>query len=453
MQPRITALLLLALLGGASALIHDAAHDKDPRRVYRIETFGFDAGGTAEIKVTGYKTYFHDDYVGEKQFGFIMRRCETESQAVQEWETALQNDGACFFDDEGREEYDIVMDMSPKNGAESESEHAISHVFTDEEQGLYTLLFIRCSPEDESWPPTSYHMHIEFKNSDGFLSAGESPLPNLFFAIFVVFAFGLVAWIVLLRKAGRGQVHHIHHLMTVLLVLKTLSMLFESIRYHYIKTYGDGEGWDIVYYVFAFLKGVMLFVVILLIGTGWSFVKPFLNDREKKIVFVVLVMQVIDNIAMVVIEEASPGTRAYITWRDILHLVDILCCCAILFPIVWSIRHLRQAVAADGQAERSIAKLTLFRQFYIMVVTYVYFTRIVVYLLAATLPFHVLWMRYFFSEAATIAFYFITGWKFRPQEQNPYISVPHDDDDALEEFGLDDDGMEMTDQSELRVAV
>jgi hypothetical protein len=30
-------------------------------------------------------------------------------------------------------------------------------------------------------------------------------------------------------------------------------------------------------------------------------------------------------------------------WRDILHLVDIVCCCLVLFPIVWSIKQLRDA--------------------------------------------------------------------------------------------------------------
>jgi len=41
--------------------------------------------------------------------------------------------------------------------------------------------------------------------------------------------------------------------------------------------------------------------------------------------------------------------------------------------------------AAVLQAARNLEKLTLFRQFYIMVVVYIYFTRIVVYLLKVSL--------------------------------------------------------------------
>lgn len=81
-------------------------------------------------------------------------------------------------------------------------------------------------------------------------------------------------------------------MMTVLLVFKTLSMLFESIRYHYLRLTGAAEAWSIVYYLFAFLKGITLFVVVLLIGTGWSLIKPFLNDRDKRIIIIVLSLQV-----------------------------------------------------------------------------------------------------------------------------------------------------------------
>ena len=53
--------------------------------------------------------------------------------------------------------------------------------------------------------------------------------------------------------------------------------------------------------------------------------------------------QVCAEVAIVILDENTPASRSWFTWRDILHLVDIICCCAILFPIVWSIKHLREA--------------------------------------------------------------------------------------------------------------
>ena len=44
--------------------------------------------------------------------------------------------------------------------------------------------------------------------------------------------------------------------MAVLLIVKTMAMLFESIRYHFIATTGVGHEWSVIYYIFAFLKGV-----------------------------------------------------------------------------------------------------------------------------------------------------------------------------------------------------
>ena len=40
------------------------------------------------------------------------------------------------------------------------------------------------------------------------------------------------------------------------------------------------------------LKGMLLFTVIALIGTGWSIVRPFLTDRDKKIIIALLSLQV-----------------------------------------------------------------------------------------------------------------------------------------------------------------
>ena len=106
--------------------------------------------------------------------------------------------------------------------------------------------------------------------------------------------------------------------------------------------------------------------------------------------------QVFANIAIIIMDEESPSVKDWFTWRDVFHLVDIICCCAILFPIVWSIKHLREASQTDGKAARNLEKLQLFRQFYIMVVVYIYFTRIVVYLLRSTMEYQYEWV----SEAA-----------------------------------------------------
>ncbi len=50
-------------------------------------------------------------------------------------------------------------------------------------------------------------------------------------------------------------------------------------------------------------------------------------------------------------------------------------------------RHLQDSSQTDGKASISLEKLKLFRHFYIMVVCYIYFTRIIVYLLKMTVRF------------------------------------------------------------------
>jgi uncharacterized membrane protein YgcG len=95
---------------------------------------------------------------------------------------------------------------------------------------------------------------------------------------------------------------------------------------------------------------------------------------------------------------------------------------------------------ADGKAQHNLQKLQLFRQFYVMVVAYIYFTRIVVFLLAATIPFYLLWLGDMFTELATLLFFVVTGYKFKPARDNPYLPVSAEGDEGGE-YGLDDGGV------------
>jgi hypothetical protein len=51
-------------------------------------------------------------------------------------------------------------------------------------------------------------------------------------------------------------------------------------------------------------------------------------------------------------------------------------------------------------------------------------------------PFQYEWLNELFRELATIMFFIITGYKFKPAADNPYLRVPTDEDD--EEMEMDE---------------
>eukprot|EP00201_Polytomella_parva_P002302 CAMPEP_0175082742 /NCGR_PEP_ID=MMETSP0052_2-20121109/26936_1 /TAXON_ID=51329 ORGANISM="Polytomella parva, Strain SAG 63-3" /NCGR_SAMPLE_ID=MMETSP0052_2 /ASSEMBLY_ACC=CAM_ASM_000194 /LENGTH=278 /DNA_ID=CAMNT_0016353995 /DNA_START=309 /DNA_END=1145 /DNA_ORIENTATION=+ len=269
--------------------------------------------------------------------------------------------------------------------------------------------------------------NTDSKGKKDFLSVGETQLVFMYWVAFALFAGCACAWASLIRR-HRSKVHEIHILMLVLVVFKALTLLSQALMYHFIERSGRADGWNIAFYVFTFFRGILFFTVVVLIGNGWSYMRPFLGDREKRIIMIVLPLQIIANAAIIITEEESPALAEWFTWRDVLHLVDLVCCCAILFPIVWSIRHLREAAEASDKAAKSLETLTIFRQFYIMVVVYIYFTRIVVYLLRNTLEYEYTWVSEAASQGATLAFYVWTASKFKPNlTNNPYLKLEQND--------------------------
>ncbi|KAI7695679.1 hypothetical protein SSS_05942 [Sarcoptes scabiei] len=111
----------------------------------------------------------------------------------------------------------------------------------------------------------------------------------------------------------------------------------------------------------------------------------------------------------------------------------MICCGAILFPVIWSIRHLQEASTTDGKAVINLKKLILFRFFYIMIVFYIYFTRIIVYLVEITVPFNYLWLDAFFQHFATLIFFILTGYHFQPASSNPYYQLTQEEIEMDEE--------------------
>ncbi|XP_068067383.1 protein GPR107 isoform X1 [Anomalospiza imberbis] len=309
------------------------------------------------------------------------------------------------------------------------------NISSDKQEGLYSLYFHKCvgkkGPANDQLL-FSLDIDITEKNPESYLSAGEIPLPKLYISMALFFFLSGTVWIHILRKR-RNDVFKIHWLMAALPFTKSLSLVFHAIDYHYISSQGFPiEGWAVVYYITHLLKGALLFITIALIGTGWAFIKHILSDKDKKIFMIVIPLQVLANVAYIIIESTEEGTTEYGLWKEILFLVDLLCCGAILFPVVWSIRHLQEASATDGKAAINLAKLKLFRHYYVMIVCYIYFTRIIAILIKIAVPFQWKWLYQLLDEMATLVFFVLTGYKFRPASDNPYLQLSQDDEDDLE---------------------
>lgn len=419
---------VIIYVNSAAAKITKAKIRKDDRSlILMAEPFGFGQDGWINITVSNFALrQLYDVNKGRPvgrpnldRLGFFITTAAMEPQL----EVDLM-EGNCALD---AENVALTLMRFDELDAKSNSINLgfrLSETVQDYAGGEFSLFFANCEPNSAVDFNVIIALYNVRNSKKDFLPMGEDMLPIVYFTMFALFASLAGLWGYLVWSAKQNA-HKIHWIMLVLVILKTLTVLMQGGMYHAIGVSGHPEGWNVAYYIFTSMRGLLFFTVVILISTGWSYMKPFLADKEKNILMVVVPLQVFANVAIIVTDEFTPAAESWFTWRDILHLVDIVCCCAILFPIVWSIKHLRDASETDGKAARVLAKLTLFRQFYIMVVSYIYFTRIIVYLLESTLPYKNIWLSNLASELATLAFYVACGIKFRPLSAgtNPYFAL------------------------------
>jgi len=418
-------ILLLISISIASAEIRKSEIRSDDRPIIPLDEFGFTHSGRLELDASKIWLSNSNPDLDLSKVGFFLCTRDAWVHVIQQLE---EEEITCAL------QSDLVKHVFTFNNLKGGDKSRFSTVFTENDADQYSLVFANCLQQVKiSMDVRSAMYNLEGKKGGrDYLSAGRTVLPKVYF-LFSVIYFSLAAtWIYVLYKK-RLTVFAIHFFMLGVVVLKALNLLCEAEDKSYIKKTGTAHGWDVLFYIFNFLKGITLFTLIVLIGTGWSFLKPYLQDKEKKVLMIVIPLQVVANFAQVVIDETGPYGQDWVTWKQIFLLVDVVCCCAVLFPIVWSIKNLREAAKTDGKAAVNLVKLTLFRQYYIVVICYIYFTRVVVYALETITSYKYMWTSVVASELATLAFYLFTGYKFRPEVHNPYFVVDDEEEEAAAE--------------------
>ncbi|KAL6998289.1 Protein CANDIDATE G-PROTEIN COUPLED REPTOR 7 [Sarracenia purpurea var. burkii] len=437
LKMRFAALLAVSLfsflLSPCAAEIKKLKITDDARPMILFEKFGFTHTGHVIIAVSSVSVRSNLARPDPSRLGFFLLSEESLIQVLLELQ---QNPSFCVLDSRYISLLFTFRDLSPPPHTSFNQSYPVTA------PNEYSLFFSNCAPESQ----VTMDVRTEVYNLDSggvkdFLSAGLTHLPSIFFVFSLAYLGFLGVWIYICYTNKRS-VHRIHLLMAGLLLMKALNLICAAEDKHYVKVTGTPHGWDVLFYIFQFIRVVLLFTVIVLIGTGWSFLKPFLQEKEKKVLMIVIPLQVLANVASIVIGETGPFIKDWVTWNQVFLLVDIVCCCAIIFPIVWSIRSLRETSKTDGKAARNLAKLTLFRQFYIVVIGYLYFTRIVVFALKTIAAYKYQWVSNAAEEIASLAFYVVMFYMFRPVEKNEYFVLDEEEEEAAE-MALRDEEFEL----------
>ncbi|CAO3571244.1 unnamed protein product [Mortierella alpina] len=396
---------------------------EDQRGHVSISSFAFFPGGVLDINLRDLKV---EHYIGEDEsenrIGFLIQKGPSDANAV-DWEESCILDDEYFKEDieQGGSEF-IMLDTKSTT-------FQYHHEILQEEQNMWSILFVNCPRSIVSFKLTT----TEINPGNNYLSAGDIPLTKVYAASAVAYFAASVLWSAMLMKKDT-KVFWPHKLILVLAVMIGIQKTFQVLKVHYMSTGIDSEGWTVMFYIFAFLKGSLSILIITLIASGWMFIKPFLSQKDKKIILVIIPLQILSNVASTITNETAIGSINWAFWSQVFPMVDLISCIVILGVIIQTQRHLSEAAEAEGKVAENKIKYKLWGSFYLITVVYIYLTRILIQFLKVALPFqYVQWLVELLNEVITLGFYATIGWKFRPYANNPYTLLDEDEhDDDLE---------------------
>ncbi|KAI8136662.1 lung seven transmembrane receptor-domain-containing protein [Fennellomyces sp. T-0311] len=446
MKPFLLLLLVLLCCITANAVVPELIVTEDDRKAVQVASFGFLTGGQLSLNLQDFELSDPDD---PGMVAFYIRKArrilfdEDGNEDDPDEERSSPDRTACFLESSYvKDEVDDGTSVIEEIPIQSTAWQRSYQVGLNEE-GLWQVLFVNCK----------YHSTVSFRLSidqvnpgNNHLSAGDTPLPSVYGMSSAAYLVVALYWLSLLVFRKDTRVFRAHWLMLILVICMHIDKALHSAKFYYKKSGVLTEGWQIGFYLFACVKGILSILIIVLLASGWMFIKPFLSTKDKRVISVVVPLQVLANIASAIGSEAAVGSVDRSFWNMLLPIIDLAGCCIVLWTILQTRKHLGAGSSADGKEADLLNKYKLWSSFYIVTLVYVYVTRIIVQLLQASLPFrYVTWLGEAVNESATFLFYIYIGYKFRPYPNNPYVSVPADEEEEDLELrvGTDEGAMRL----------
>ncbi|KAM0024633.1 putative transmembrane protein GPR107/GPR108 [Helianthus debilis subsp. tardiflorus] len=415
----VTAFLIFFFLSAvpSTAEMKSIKIQSDNRPVILFQKFGFTNTGNITVVVSSVSVTSTLSIPDASLLGFFLL---SEQSLIDVLSELQQNPNFCLLDSKFISLLFTFKDLSPPPQSSFNRSYPVTYG-----AGEYSLFFVNCNHESfVTMDVRTELFNTDDKATNNYLSVGLTQLPSLYFIFSLFYLCFLGFWISVCFNNQRS-VHKVHILMGVLLTMKALSLFCAAEDKQYVKVTGMPHGWNVLFYIFQFISSVLFFAVIVLIGAGWLYLKPNLVGKEKMVLMIVITLQVLANVASIVIGETGPFIEDWVTWNQVFLLADFVCGCAAIFPIVWSIRSFSRT---DAKAARNLA---LFRLFCVVVVGYMLVTNIGVFALKTVTVYKQQWVDSATEEIASLVFCLVLFYMFRPVRESEYLVL--DDEGVYEE--------------------
>ncbi|KAL3835616.1 hypothetical protein ACJIZ3_010352 [Penstemon smallii] len=176
---------------------------------------------------------------------------------------------------------------------------------------LYYIFFLNCAKT------SSISMNVDLEtynikpNGDPYYTDEHfTNLPSTLFTFSFLFFVFLLIWLRLCIK-NKYFLHRIHILMALLLFFRFLDLFSYAKTQHVIRLTGLSHGWNVLWLVVYFVKNILFVNVIVLIGAGWSLLRPCLQEFHKYVLSIAVSLQILANLCFVLMRGFGPSNEHY----------------------------------------------------------------------------------------------------------------------------------------------
>lgn len=401
-------LLLLFLVSSSTAEIKTITITSDTRQLILFERFGFTYPGHVSIAVSSVSVAAPSPPPDPSSLGFFLITKESLLHAL----TGIKHSPSfCFLNSPYTERLFTFRNLSPPPAA------SFNRTFPVTISNEYSLYFANCAAGSSvTMTVNTKFYNLNRNGSPNYLSSGQTYLPSLFF-LFSIAYFSFLAFWLYLCHVTKHYLHWVHLFMALLLLAKALSLLFSAVDKYLVQVSGVSRGWDVLFFIFHSIRVVLFFTVVVLVGTRWTFLHPLARGRGKKVIFVVIPLQVMGSVAFVVVQKTGPYMKEWVIWNLLFLLLDFGSCFLIFFLVVWSLGTLAEIFPlARGKAamELHYSSVIMMRWFYKVVIGYLFLTRVLLVPLRIVVAYNKYeWVSYLVEETYSFVFCGVMFYLFR----------------------------------------